>query len=126
MTKPEIFVVPASGDHGIATLPRDVRAFGTVQVGEDTDHPFGQWSAVLTRTKIDGAPGPGVFRLTFMSDEAPIDKLESDVHIKFFRAPILIGTLQVLLSPRRSEIVDRDVLLMPGAPARVSVQPAAL
>jgi len=126
MTKPEVFVVPALGDRGIATLPSDAHVFGTVLLGEDEEHPFGQWSVVLTRTDIDGAPGPGVFRLTFMSEEAPIDTLEAEIPIKFFRAPVLIGTLQVLFSRRRSELVDRDVLLMPDVPPRVIMQAATL
>jgi len=88
MSALEIFVVPALGEHGIATLPRAARIFGTVRLAEDAaDHPFGQWSAVLTRT-ID----PGVFRLSFMSDEAPIHAVDPGFHIKLFRAPALIGT----------------------------------
>lgn len=79
---------PSGDPSGDTSLPLNTRVFGTT--GENERHPYGQWSATLTRI------GPNVFYLSLLTREGFEETIEAEGPIRFFRGPTLIGCLQVL------------------------------
>lgn len=114
----ELFVVVCDGGDLLKGLAAGKPIFGTVSFEPDPEHPFGQWSAALMKVDVEGVPGRGLFRLSFMSEEVPADALNRSTPMEFFRAPNLIATLNRAFHQHQRGLVDHDFVLMPRVPAR--------
>lgn len=69
-----------------------VQLAGTVLLPDDDgEHPYGQWSGILERTKTEK-----VFRLTALVKEAPFEKHTEGAVLVFYRGARKLATLFVL------------------------------